>query len=262
MIPITQDFLPINKFSRTGARLKAKKGIVMHYTASPGAPAKNISKYFASLSQQNPNDSITDRYAGAHYSVDRTSIYCSIPDNELAYHCGSKTYTKEALAKLGSYPNNCTVSIEMCIEKDGSIHEETFIHAVDLVAYLIKERDFPNSIWTHKEIVGWKDCPLPWIKKPDEFERFKQAVALKLNPVNSTIPQKPAEEVKEEDEVNKVLEYEKWAWTELEQYIGNALKEKLITDETWVAKVRDKKLTYSELILLKVLIDERRRKRV
>lgn len=250
MLPITKDYLPINKFSRPGIKLKAKKGIVMHYTASPGAPAKNIGKYFAGLAAQNPNDDIKDTYAGAQYSVDRTSIYNNIPNDEMAYHCGSKTYTKEALAQLGSYPNNCTVGIEMCIEKDGSIHEDTFNNAVDLVVYLIKEEGFPNSIWTHKGIVGWKDCPLPWVKNPSEFERFKKAVNDKLNPPKSA---------EEEDEVNKVLEFADWAWKELHQYVGAAYNEKIITDYLWVEKVVKKKLTYGELILLKVLIDERRR---
>lgn len=253
MLPITKDYLPINPFSRAGMKLKSKKGIVMHYTASPGAPAKNISNYFKGLANQNPNDNVKDRYAGAQYSVDRASIYNSIPDDELAYHCGSETYTKEALAKLGSYPNNSTVGIEMCIEKDGSIHEDTFNNAVDLVVYLIKERGFPNVIFTHKGVVGWKDCPLPWVRKPSEFERFKKAVNNKLN------PPKP---VKEEDEVNKVLEYDNWAWEELDQYVGDAYNDKIITDWAWVEKVRKKKLTYGELILLKVLIDERRRKKI
>ncbi|WMT39308.1 N-acetylmuramoyl-L-alanine amidase [Paenibacillus sp. D2_2] len=222
----------------------------MHYTASPGAPAKNISKYFAGLAAQNPNDNVNHRYAGAHFSVDRTSIYNSIPISELAYHVGSTTYTKEALTQLSSYPNNCTVGIEMCIEKDGSIHEGTFNNVVDLVVYLIKKEGFPNSIWTHKGIVGWKDCPLPWVKNPSEFERFKKAVNDKLN------PPKPIEE---EDEVNKVLEYGTWAWEELDKYIGDAYNDKIISEWSWVEKVRKKKLTYGELILLKVLIDERRR---
>ncbi|WP_028562698.1 N-acetylmuramoyl-L-alanine amidase [Paenibacillus pinihumi] len=114
----------------------------MHYTASPGAPAKNISSYFAGLSKQNPNYKTKARYASAQFSVDRTSIYNSIPDDELAYHCGSKTYTREALETLGTYPNNSTIGIEMCIEKDGSIHEDTFHNAAELVAYLIRERVF------------------------------------------------------------------------------------------------------------------------
>ncbi|WP_340013624.1 N-acetylmuramoyl-L-alanine amidase [Paenibacillus sp. FSL K6-1318] len=254
MIQITKDYIPVNKYSRAGLKLKAKRGIVMHYTASPGAPAKNISKYFASLAQQDSNKAVKGRYASAHFSVDRTSIYNSLPDDELAYHCGSATYTKEALAKLGTYPNNSTVGIEMCIEKDGSIHEDTFNNVVDLAVYLIRERGFPPVFFTHKEVVGWKECPLPWIKQPSEYERFKQAVHTKLNPLQEIA-------VTEDDEMNTVLDYAQWAWNELDQFIGDAYNDKVIDDWAWVEKVRKKKLTYGELLLLKVLIDERRRKK-
>ncbi|MCW3790965.1 N-acetylmuramoyl-L-alanine amidase [Paenibacillus sp. LS1] len=254
MIQITKDYIPVNKYSRAGLKLKAKRGIVMHYTASPGAPAKNISKYFASLAQQDSNKAVQSRYASAHFSVDRTSIYNSLPDDELAYHCGSTTYTKEALAKLGTYPNNSTVGIEMCIEKDGSIHEDTFNNVVDLAVYLIRERGFPPVFFTHKEVVGWKECPLPWIKQPGEYERFKQAVHTKLNPLQEIA-------VTEDDDMNTVLDYAQWAWNELDQYIGDAYNDKVIDDWAWVEKVRKKKLTYGELLLLKVLIDERRRKK-
>ncbi|NMI06635.1 hypothetical protein HF638_21850 [Paenibacillus sp. SZ31] len=254
MIQITKDYIPVNKYSRAGLKLKAKRGIVMHYTASPGAPAKNISKYFASLAEQDSNKAVQGRYASAHFSVDRTSIYNSLPDDELAYHCGSATYTKEALAKLGTYPNNSTVGIEMCIEKDGSIHEDTFNNVVDLAVYLIRERGFPPVFFTHKEVVGWKECPLPWIKQPSEYERFKQAVHTKLNPLQEVA-------VTEDDDMNTVLDYAQWAWNELDQYIGDAYNDKVIDDWAWVEKVRKKKLTYGELLLLKVLIDERRRKK-
>ncbi|OME98545.1 hypothetical protein BK124_15150 [Paenibacillus amylolyticus] len=254
MIQITKDYIPVNKYSRAGLKLKAKRGIVMHYTASPGAPAKNISKYFASLAQQDSNKAVKGRYASAHFSVDRTSIYNSLPDDELAYHCGSATYTKEAIAKLETYPNNSTVGIEMCIEKDGSIHEDTFNNVVDLAVYLIRERGFPPVFFTHKEVVGWKECPLPWIKQPGEYERFKQAVHIKLNPLQEIA-------VTEDDDMNTVLNYAQWAWNELDQYIGDAYNDKVIEDWAWVEKVRKKKLTYGELLLLKVLIDERRRKK-
>ncbi|MEK4662813.1 N-acetylmuramoyl-L-alanine amidase [Priestia sp. FSL H7-0729] len=254
MIQITKDYIPVNKYSRAGLKLKAKRGIVLHYTASPGAPARNISKYFASLAQQDSNKAVKGRYASAHYSVDRTSIYNSLPDDELAYHCGSATYTKEALAKLGTYPNNSTVGIEMCIEKDGSIHEDTFNNVVDLAVYLIRERGFPPVFFTHKEVVGWKECPLPWIKQPSEYERFKQAVHTKLKPLQQIA-------VTEDDDMNTVLNYAQWAWNELDQYIGDAYNDKVIDDWAWVEKVRKKKLTYGELLLLKVLIDERRRKK-
>lgn len=179
---IIEDFIPINPFSRDGTKLKSKKGIVLHYTATPGAPAKNISRYFSGLKDQNPNDNVADRYAGAHFSVDRTSKVQSIPTNERGYHCGStQPYLPDAIRMLGANPNNSTVGIEMCIEADGSIHEQTFQHAADLVVWLIQKEGFPNVLFTHKGVVGWKDCPLPWVKNPSEFERFKKVVNEKLS---------------------------------------------------------------------------------
>ncbi len=181
MIEITQDLIEINPFSRTGAKLRAKRGIIMHYTASPGAPACNISHYFNNLKDQDPNDQVADRYAGAHFSVDKFSIVQSIPTDELGYHVGStQPYMQDALTMLGAYPNNSTVGLEMCIEYDGSIHEDTFQNAADLVVHLIKYEGFPNTIFTHKQVVGWKDCPLPWVQNPSEFERFKMTVYNKL----------------------------------------------------------------------------------
>lgn len=181
-IVITKDIIDINEFSRDGKKLKAKKGFVMHYTATPGAPAQNISRYFRNLKLQDPDDNIADRYAGAQYSVDRFKIVQGIPNDERAYHCGSsKPYMPDAIKAFGAYPNDTTIGIEMCIELDGSIHEDTFQNAADLVVHLILTEAIPNTIFTHKGVVGWKDCPLPWVKDTNEFERFKQTVTNKLN---------------------------------------------------------------------------------
>jgi N-acetylmuramoyl-L-alanine amidase len=181
MIEITQDLIHINQFSRKGEKLRAKRGIVMHYTADRGAPARNISHYFDNLKDQDPNDLVVDRYAGAHLSVDRFTKIQSIPFDELGYHCGSsQPYLPDALLMLGSYPNNSTVGIEMCIEWDGSIHEDTFQNAAELVVHLIRNEGFPNTIFTHKGVVGWKECPLPWVQNPTEFVRFKELVNFKL----------------------------------------------------------------------------------
>ncbi|MNC57310.1 hypothetical protein D3C75_1069640 [compost metagenome] len=70
--------------------------------------------------------------------------------------------------------------------------------------------------------------------------------------------QNPEEEG--DDEMDKVLAYEDWAWTELDQWLGQAYNDKIISDWKWVQAVRDRTLTYGDLLLLKVLIDERRRK--
>lgn len=65
--------------------------------------------------------------------------------------------------------------------------------------------------------------------------------------------------IEEEDEMNKVLDYEDWAWDELNEWAGTAYNEDYLEGWEWVVKIRDKQLTYGELLLLKVLIDERRR---
>jgi flagellum-specific peptidoglycan hydrolase FlgJ len=63
----------------------------------------------------------------------------------------------------------------------------------------------------------------------------------------------------EDDEMNKVLEYDAWAWDELDRWAGDAYNDDYLEKWDWVQKIRDKQLTYGELLLLKVLIDERRR---
>jgi hypothetical protein len=46
----------------------------------------------------------------------------------MAYHVGAKNYTPEALGRLGHYPNNCTVGIELCHPKaDGAFTPDSFL---------------------------------------------------------------------------------------------------------------------------------------
>jgi lysozyme len=63
----------------------------------------------------------------------------------------------------------------------------------------------------------------------------------------------------EADDMDKILDFEDWAWAELDAYVGDAHNDDFLEDWAWVQKVRDKQLTYGELLKLKVFIDERRR---
>jgi len=240
MIEITQDLIQINPFSRDGSKLKAKNGIAMHYTADPGAPARNISHYFNSLKDQNIKDDAVDRYAGAHFSVDRTTKVQSIPTNERGYHVGSsQPYLPDAIRMIGSYPNDYCVGIEMCIEADGSIHEDTFQNAADLVVWLITNDGFPNVLFTHKDIVGWKDCPLPWVKNPSEFERFKQLVNTKLKELEQmdAILKQLADlqgQVKCLEDAAVKIAAPKWFVDEFKSAdLGGVITEPLKTEEFW-----------------------------
>lgn len=61
------------------------------------------------------------------------------------------------------------------------------------------------------------------------------------------------------NEVDKVLDYPEWAWDNLTKWIGDAYNDKMIDDWEWFRKAQARELTYKELILLKVIIDDRRR---
>lgn len=254
MITIIGRIIPVNPFSRDGKKLKAKLGIVMHYTGDPGASALDVASYFTSLSNQRLNDALQDRYAGAQYCIDREMIVRTIPDGERAYHCGSPNpYMPDAVKALGSYPNDTTVGIEMCIEKDGTIHEDTFQNAVTLVCWLIADQGFPESIWTHKQVVGWKDCPLPWIKNPAELDRFKKTVHATLH---LPIEQNATPDGKEEEFVELV----NWQWDMLVKALQELMNAGLFQDNSWIQKAKNKKITVSELLFLNIIMLNNHRK--
>jgi N-acetylmuramoyl-L-alanine amidase len=120
-----------------------------------------------------------------------------MPDNEVAWHCGSRNvdpasgriYTDWARQKLGHFvsdptknnPNHCTIGIELCIDRQGNFTPETINAAVDLVAKLLKENNLTTEdIGHHNLVVGWKDCPRPWLRNPEQFDEFKNKVRGKL----------------------------------------------------------------------------------
>ena len=74
MMNITNDYLPINPYVRSGEK-HAKKWIVIHETGnnSKGATAKAHANYLKNLSKQRGT------YLSWHYTVDDKSIYHHIP---------------------------------------------------------------------------------------------------------------------------------------------------------------------------------------
>ena len=184
---IIHDFLTINEYSRPAIALKTVRGIVMHWTANPRANAKQNRDFFETRKTG------MGGYGSAHYIIDQNGIIvAAIPENEIAYHCGTsqpdpvsgKVYTYEARTKFPEYtkantsPNYCTIGIEMCpTDDEGNFIDATVKSAIDLCADICKRYKLESSdIYTHHEIVGWKDCPRLWTKKPTLFVAFKADV--------------------------------------------------------------------------------------
>jgi N-acetylmuramoyl-L-alanine amidase len=169
-------------------KLSACKGIVFHYVGIPNQRALTTWNYFE---RDCPRDK---HYSSAHYIIDLNGdvIHC-VPDDEVAYHCGSsiadpasgRIYTDWAREKFGYFasnpisasPNLCTIGIEMCVDGNGEFTFETLNAAVELAVKLLDENHLHvNDIGHHNLVVGWKDCPLSWVKKPELFDEFKERV--------------------------------------------------------------------------------------
>jgi N-acetylmuramoyl-L-alanine amidase len=172
---IEQRLLTINPFSRPGKKLTPVLGLVVHWVENPGTTALQNRNYFEGLKNQSLNNPKAT-FASAHFIVNLSGeiIQC-LPLDEMAYHVGAKTYTPEAVSRLGHYPNNCTIGIEFCHpQRDGKFTPETWISAVELAAYLTRQfgLDPLKDIWRHHDIT-LKDCPKYFVEHPEAFERFK-----------------------------------------------------------------------------------------
>jgi N-acetylmuramoyl-L-alanine amidase len=174
-------------------KLKEKRAVILHWTGSPNQGALEVWNYFE-------HSCAGKTYASAHYCIDLDgTVYRFIPDDEVAYHCGSsqvdprsgKVYTDWAREVFGVYaedpernsPNNAAIGIEMCVlDDEGNFSDETLRAAAELTAHLCKTYQVPlERVGTHNLVVGWKDCPRLWTRHPGKFEDFKKEVNGLLN---------------------------------------------------------------------------------
>jgi N-acetylmuramoyl-L-alanine amidase len=184
---IQDRLLTINPYSRPGKALTAHLGVVLHWTEVP---------------KQRPEETIKwweDRKAGktgfgsAHYVVGIDGDgWRAIPENEVAFHCGatrptrpggSQFYTDEARRRFPEWtvdyqhrsPNSILLGIELePLNASGEFTPETWEAAVNLTAALMVRYGWTrDNLYTHHDIVGFKDCPRWMVDKPSEWLRFK-----------------------------------------------------------------------------------------
>lgn len=277
---IIEKLLTPNKYSRPQDKLKGVKGIVVHWVANPQASAEANRNFFENRKYGKTG------YGSAHYIIDLNGdvIRC-IPENEVAYHVGSKTYTKEALSKLSTYPNNCTIGIECChVDWNGKMTDATYNTLVELATDLLKKYKLTtNDLWLHKEVVGWKDCHKWFVDHPDEWVKFKKLVADRLNlkPIQKTnekqsvqklTPQPKQEKVAtptvqsqqnkqslQEVMIMKMSDFvNNYNMKQLEEIYKKAHEEGLLNDNTWAEKAANKTITVGEVAFLATILDQRR----
>jgi N-acetylmuramoyl-L-alanine amidase len=166
-----------NEYSRSGDSLVRLQAIVVHYTANPGGGAEMHYRYFNNLN---------GRYAGAHIFVDRNKALEIIPLGEVAYHANERKagpLLSALKASTSYYPggnaNLLTVGIEMCVEKDGSIHPDTIERTRLVIKKLQAEheqlRDTKNRVIRHYDVTG-KNCPAPFVASQAKWDAFLESV--------------------------------------------------------------------------------------
>ena len=169
---IEQRLLTINPYSRPATLLRSVKGIVVHWIATPKGIARGVYNYFEA------RKSGTNGYGSAHFCIDLDGkIIQMLPDHEMAYHVGAKKYIPNAIQRLSSYPNNCTLGIECChLNWDGEMTPFTYNKLIDLCVFLLGKYGLDeNDLWLHSEITG-KNCHRWFVNNPNEWVQFKQIV--------------------------------------------------------------------------------------
>lgn len=137
------------------------KWLVMHYTGNKGDTASGNAAYFSRTKNLG---------ASAHYFVDEKEIWQSIPESACAWHCGSETGRYYNSAR-----NDNSIGIEMCSDwRNGEyvITAATMDKAVELAKDIMKRHNIPiERVCMHYDVTR-KQCPLPWVKHYDEWNKF------------------------------------------------------------------------------------------
>jgi len=168
LVKVVKNFVKVNQYTRPGLKLSGVKGIVMHWTATPGATALNERNYF------NGTCIADKRFASAHYFVDRNEAQYIIPENEMAYHAHDQNRCYVSFLKPNA--NQTAIGVEMCVEKNGTIHDETVQNAAELVADLCKRFKLSTEkIVRHYDVTN-KNCPAPWVSDSSKLTAFRKKV--------------------------------------------------------------------------------------
>lgn len=135
------------------------KYIVIHYTGNDGDKSVNNATYFK-------NNIVK---ASAHYFVDDTAVYQSVPDSYIAWSVGGSKYSDCSKTGGGKCYGKCTnansISIELCdTVKNGIVYpsEKTIDNAIALTKKLRAKYGIPASkVIRHFDVTG-KSCPAYW----------------------------------------------------------------------------------------------------
>ena len=160
---IDVELLTVNPYSRPGTETKKITGIVVHYTANPGASAMDNRNYFENLKDSHETKVSSNFVVGLEGEI----VQC-VPSWEEAYASNSR--------------NLDTVSIECCHpDETGKFNDKTYQSMVELCAWLCLKFDLDgNDVIRHYDVTG-KDCPKYFVENEKAWEQFRKDVGKQLD---------------------------------------------------------------------------------
>ena len=160
---IDVELLTVNPYSRPGTETKKITGVVVHYTANPGATAMDNRNYFENLKDSHETKVSSNFVVGLEGEI----VQC-VPTWEEAYASNSR--------------NIDTGSIECCHpDESGKFNDKTYQSMVELSAWLCLKFDLDeNDVIRHYDVTG-KDCPKYFVENEKAWERFRKDVGKQLD---------------------------------------------------------------------------------
>ena len=161
--------------------------LVLHYTANDGDLARNNASYFQ-------NNVVK---ASAHYFVDDTTVYRSVPDLRVAWSVGGKKYSNADRTGGGTLygvvTNTNSISVELCDTVKNGVYqasEATLARVAELCRELMRKYHIPmDRVCRHFDVTG-KHCP-SYLVGEKAWAKFKERLVEKPSaPVQDNVPGK------------------------------------------------------------------------
>lgn len=150
--------------------------LVYHYTGNDGDRAANNAAYFRRNIVK----------ASAHYFVDDTTVYLSVPELKIAWSVGGSKYANADKTgggtMYGVISNTNSLSIEMCDTIRNGVYqasEATLANAAALGRALMEKYDIPiENVYRHFDVTG-KHCP-SYLVNAQKWAEFKKRLEVKI----------------------------------------------------------------------------------
>lgn len=151
--------------------------LVYHYTGNDGDKAANNAAYF----QRNIVK------ASAHYFVDDTTVYLSVPELKIAWSVGGSKYANADKTgggtMYGVITNTNSLSIEMCDTIRNGVYqasEATLANAAALGRALMEKYGIPiENVYRHFDVTG-KHCP-SYLVSAQKWAEFKKRLEVTMD---------------------------------------------------------------------------------